>query len=487
MSQSLEDIISLIPNISKEDVDLVNNAYYFALKAHSGQKRKSGEPYFIHPTSVAKILAGLGLPPIVVVTGLLHDILPETAVTREELKNNFGEEITNLSEKVAKLGDVKYTGSEKNIENLRKFFIHETGDLRVLVVRLADRLHNVETLQHVAKEKQQRIAMETLEVYAHLANRLSMGQLKSRLEDASFKYAYPDEYIKIKALLKGKKDVGKKYLIETRDKIEQMIKDSGVKNAQIDSRQKHLYSLWNKLKKYDLGINNIYDIIAIRVIVDSVEDCYTVLGLIHGQWRPMLNRIRDYIVSPKPNGYQSLHTIIYTKSGGIVEVQIRTYEMSNQAENGIAAHFSYKEKGNSDKILSKNVLWSHQLHELNLSKNYRENFCKKIELDFFKDRVFVFTPKGDIVDLPKGSSVIDLAYAIHTSIGDHALSGVINGKNSSLNTILNTNDVVEIKTNRKGHPSGKWLEYAKTNLAKKHINSYLKDNSLLSRYISIGK
>lgn len=487
MIPKMEDLLSIIKIETKEDEDLIRKSYNFAEKAHAGQKRKSGEPYFTHPANVAKILAELGLPPLVIATGLVHDVLEETKYTKENISEILGKEIADLSEKVVKLGNIKYRGTEKNLENLRKFFIYETGDLRTLIVRLADRLHNVETLEYIDKTKQKRIALETLEIYAHLANRLSMGQLKSRLEDASFKYAYPEEYQKIKDSLDNKKDVGREHLIETKAKLELMIREAEIKNFIIDSRQKHLYSLWNKLNKYDLSINNIYDIIAIRVIVENIEDCYKVLGLIHGEWRPMMNRIRDYIASPKSNGYQSIHTIIYTNSGGIVEIQIRTQEMHNRAENGIAAHFAYKEKGGAEKSLSKNAEWSHQLHELNLSKNYRENFNQKIKLDFFKDRIFVFTPNGDIIDLPSGSSVIDFAYAIHTNIGNHALSGVINGKNSSLNTELKTNDVVEIKTNKNGRPSRKWLEFTKTNLAKKHINNYLKENSLLDKYASFGK
>jgi len=487
MIPKMDDILSLVLEKTMEDENLIRKSYNFAEKAHAGQKRKSGEPYFIHPANVAKILAELGLPPVVIATGLVHDVIEETKYSKEDISKLLGCEVAELAERVVKLGDIRYKGTEKNVENLRKFFVYETKDLRALVVRLADRLHNVETLEFVEKSKQKRIALETLEIYAHLANRLSMGQLKSRLEDASFEYAYPEEYQKIKSSLENKKDVGKEYLIETTTRLEEMIESSDIKNVTIDSRQKHLYSLWNKLNKYDLTINNIYDIIAIRVIVETVEDCYKVLGLIHGQWRPMMNRIRDYIASPKSNGYQSIHTIIYTESGGIVEIQIRTKDMHNRAENGVAAHFAYKEKGSAEKALSKEVEWSHQLHELNLSKNYRKNFEHKIDLDFFEDRIFAFTPKGDIIDLPKGASVIDFAYAIHTSIGDHALSGVVNGKNSSLSTILKTNDIVEIKTNKNGKPSQKWLEYAKTNLAKKHINSYFKDNSLLSKYISFGK
>lgn len=489
MKEKVEEILSLIPNITEEDINLIKKAYKFSEKAHSGQIRKSGEPYIIHPLNTAKILASQGMAPVVVTSGLLHDIFEETRVTKDELKKEFGDEIFGLVEGAKKLGDIRYTGTERSVENLRKFFISEAKDLRILVIRLADRLHNVETLEHVDKEKQSRIAMETLEVYAPLANRLSMGQLKGDLEDAAFRFAYPIEYEKIKKLLGEKTDVKEKYLIETKNRIEELIKEFGIENFRMDYRQKHLYSLWNKIKKYDIDISNIYDIIAIRVIVPSVEDCYSLLGLIHGEWKPMLNRIRDYIANPKVNGYQSLHTIIFTEEGGVVEVQIRTFDMHHRAENGVAAHFAYKEKGSSEKTMakSKDTEWARELHELNQNKDDKEKFKQTIKLDFFKDRIFVFTPRGDIIDLPEGSCVVDFAYAIHTSIGDHVQGAKINGKNSSLDTKLKTNDVVEIQTNKNGRPSSKWLDFAKTNLAKKHINNYLREHSLLSKFLSFGK
>lgn len=487
MTPTIEDIISLKPNIKEEDKDLIEKAYNFAKKAHNGQLRKSGEPYFTHVANTALNLAELEMSPIVITAGLLHDVLEDAEITENELKKEFGDEIVNLIEGVTKLGKVKYKGVERNVENLRKFFISIAKDLRVLVIKLADRLHNIETLEYVRPDKQKRIALETLEIYAPLADRLSMGKLKGKLEDEAFKYAYPKEYNDVKKLLLDKKDVEEKYLIEVKDKIIYKIKESKIKNTIIDYRQKHLYSLWKKLQKYEMNIDKIYDIIALRIMVNTVVDCYHVLGLIHGEWTPVPNRIKDYIASPKTNGYQSLHTTIFTGTGGIVEIQIRTHEMHEKAENGIAAHFIYKEKSQNEKIIPKQLEWINKLHDLNQIKENPEKFLKSIKMDFFKDRVFVFTPKGDIIDLPEDSSVIDFAYAIHTDVGDHVQGAIINGKNSSIGTKLKTHDIVEVQINKNAKPSSKWLDYAKTGLARRRINVYLKSNSLLSKFLSFGK
>lgn len=474
-------------DLEGNDKILIQKAYNFAENAHKDQLRKSGEPYFLHVYNTAINLADLGMSPIVICAGLLHDVLEDTDTKEEDLEKEFGKELVSLVKGVTKLGTVKYKGIERNVENLRKFFISVAEDLRVLVIKLADRLHNIETLEYVRPDKQKRIAEETLEVYAPLANRLSMGRLKGRLEDAAFKYAHPKEYEEVKHLLLEKKDAKEKYLIEVKDTLIEKFEEYKIKNTLINYRQKHLYSLWKKLQKYDMDIGKIYDIIALRVIVDSIADCYHVLGLIHGEWTPLPNRIKDYIAMPKSNGYQSLHTTIFTGTGGIVEIQIRTHEMHEKAENGIAAHFSYKEK----QIKAKELEWVNQLHELNKiqdeEKEKPEQFLEKIKLNFFKDRIFVFTPKGDIIDLPEGSSVIDFAYAIHTDVGDHAQGSKVNGKNCALHTIIKTHDIVEIQTNKNAKPSSKWLDHTKTNLARKRINNYLKENSLLSKFLSFGK
>jgi GTP pyrophosphokinase len=488
MTPKVEEILALISDLDESDKALIEKAYYFAQKAHEGQLRKSGDPYFTHVANTAKNLADLGMKAKTISAGLLHDVLEDADVTEEELTKEFGEEIVELIKGVTKLGKVRYQGVERNVENLRKFFISVAKDLRVLVIKLADRLHNMETLEHVRPDKQKRIALETLEIYAPLANRLSMGRLKGKLEDAAFKYAYPKEYEEVKQMLLDKKDVEEKYLIEVRDTIIERIKEAKIKGTKIDYRQKHLYSLWKKLQKYDMDISKVYDIIALRVMVKSIADCYHVLGLIHGEWTPVPNRIKDYIATPKANGYQSLHTTIFTGTGGIAEIQIRTHEMHEKAENGIAAHYIYKESDKKEKEIPKELEWMQQLHELNQHEDSPEKFLKTIKMDFFKDRVFVFTPKGDIVDLPEDSSVIDFAYAIHTDIGNHVQGAKVNGKNSPLSHVLKTNDIVDIQTNKNAKPSSKWLNYAKTTLARKQINNHFKEgNSLLSKFLSFGK
>lgn len=489
MKPKIEEILSLVDNLKKEDIDIINRAYDFAKKAHEGQLRKSGEPYFNHVFATAKNLAELGMKAKTIAAGILHDVIEDTSVTEEELEKEFGSEIVSLVNGVTKLGTVRYKGIERKVENLRKFFVSMAEDLRVLTIKLADRLHNIETLKHVRPDKQKRIALETLEIYAPLADRLSMGRLKGRLEDAAFEYAYPKEYEEVKKLLNEKKDAKEKYLIEVRDVIKEKIKEAHIKNAIVDYRQKHLYSLWKKLEKYNMDIGKIYDIIALRIMVDTVADCYHVLGIIHGEWTPVPNRIKDYIAMPKANGYQSLHTTIFTGTGGIVEIQIRTHEMHQNAENGIAAHFIYKEKGSDKKVDSKQMEWVNQLRELNQNEEEHkpEKFLENIKMNFFKDRIFVFTPKGDIIDLPEDSSAIDFGYAIHTDIGNHIQGVKINGKNSSLGTKLKTHDIVEIQTNKNTNPSSKWLDYSRTNLARREINAYLKQHSLLSKFLSFGK
>jgi len=489
MKPKIEEILSLVDDLKEEDIDIINRAYNFAKKAHEGQLRKSGEPYFNHVFETARNLAELGMKTKTISAGILHDVIEDTQVTEEELEKEFGTEILSLVNGVTKLGKVRYKGIERKVENLRRFFVSMAEDLRVLTIKLADRLHNIETLKHVRPDKQKRIALETLEIYAPLADRLSMGRLKGRLEDAAFEYAYPKEYEEVKKLLNEKKDAKERYLIEVKNIITEKIKESHIKNAIVDYRQKHLYSLWKKLQKYNMDIGKIYDIIALRVMVETVADCYHVLGIIHGEWTPVPNRIKDYIAMPKSNGYQSLHTTIFTGTGGIVEIQIRTHQMHQNAENGIASHFIYKEKESNKKVDPKHLEWINQLKELNQNEDEHEpeEFLKNIKLNFFKDRVFVFTPKGDIIDLPEESSPIDFGYAIHTDVGNHIQGVRINGKNAAIGTKLKTHDIVEIQTNKNTNPSSKWLDYAKTNLARREINAYLKQHSLLSKFLSFGK
>ena len=490
---NVKEIIDLIEGgIIKKESELINKAYKFAEVAHEGQKRLSGDPYFFHVFETAKILAGLGMDAQTIAAGLLHDVLEDTKIKEEEIEKEFGIDILFLIKGVTKLGTLKYRGHERHVESLRKFFVAMANDLRVVIIKFADRLHNLRTLQFIREDKKKRIAMESIEVYAPLANRLGMGKLKGEIEDAAFPYVYPKEYAQIEEIIKEKKDLYQKNLSEVRKELEKELNKNKIKIVEIDYRMKHKYSLWKKLTKREMDIEKIYDIIALRVVVETVEDCYRVLGLVHSIWRPLPGRIKDYIAVPKPNGYRSIHTTIFTGQSGIAEIQIRTKEMHAEAAYGIAAHFAYKENGNKktnkktidDKLKFK---WIEELKNLNYSPNEPKKFIEHLKTDFFSDRIFIFTPQGDVVDLPDNSNPIDFAYSIHSDIGDHIFGAKINGKMSQIYTKLKNGDIVEIITRKDSHPSIKWLEYVKTTIAKKHIKSYLEKNSLLARLKSFGK
>jgi len=486
---SIKEILDLMAGgVSKKDEELIKKAYEFAERAHTGEKRLSGEPYFFHVFETAKILAKLGMGASTIVAGLLHDVLENTKITEEELKKEFGENIVFLINGVTKLGTLKYHGHERHVESLRKFFVAMTNDLRVVIIKFADRLHNLRTLQYVREDKQKRIALESIEVYAPLANRLGMGKLKGEIEDAAFPFAFPKEYAQVEEMIKDKKELYKKYLEEVSKELKKELYKNKIKISEINYRMKHRYSLWKKLLKYDMDIDKIHDIIALRVVVESVEDCYKVLGIIHSIWRPLPGRIKDYIAVPKPNGYRSIHTTIFTGSGGVAEIQIRTKEMHAEAAYGIAAHFAYKEKKQKKDPDDKSKFkWIEELKDFNYELDEPKKYLEHLKTDFFNDRIFIFTPKGDVIDLPEGSSPIDFAYSIHSDIGDHIFGVKINGKIAPILSVLKNGDIVEIIIKKDSHPSSKWLDFSKTNIAKKHIRSYLEKNSLLSRLKSFGR
>jgi guanosine-3',5'-bis(diphosphate) 3'-pyrophosphohydrolase len=478
-----DDIIKHLTSPSHKDIDLILRAYDFALKSHQGQERKSGEPYFLHVFATAKNLAELGMSPTVIAAGFLHDTIEDTTVTAKDIETEFGKEILDLVTGVTKLGTLKYKGVERNVENLRKFFVAMAADFRVIIIKLADRLHNVQTLQYVNPEKQRRIALETLEIYAPLANRLSMGRLRGQLEDAAFPFAFPKEHEHVKQLLAERKDADEKYLVEFETALEEKLKEVKLSVVSMDYRVKHLYSLWRKLEKYDGDINKVYDITALRIIVKSIEDCYQVLGVIHGGWRPLPGKIKDYIALPKPNGYRSLHTTVLTGTGGVVEIQIRTEEMHIEAEYGIAAHYAYKEKIKLEhKDIRKQYEWIEHLRDAQNNITDTEQFFDSLKMDFFKNRVFAFTPKGDVIDLPEGGTVIDFAYNVHSDIGNHASGAKINGKYVSLDTKLSNGDICEVVVQKNIKPNSKWLEFAKTSIARNRIHKYLKGNSLVKKF-----
>lgn len=473
---------------TKPDEDakaLIQKAYIFAEKAHETQKRASGEPYVVHVFETTKNLARYEMDATTISAGLLHDVLEDTEVTRDEMQKEFGEDIVHLVESVTKLGKIKYKGDERRVESMRKFFVAVADDFRVLMIKLSDRLHNLKTLEHVRPEKQKRIALESIDVYAALANRLGIGKLKGELEDAAFPFAYPKEYNTVETLLKERTENNQKYLESVKDALLGELGKQQIPVVKIDYRIKHKYSLWKKLQKYEMDIEKIYDILAIRIIVENIELCYRVLGLVHSIWKPLPGRIKDYIALPKLNGYQSIHTTIFTGDGGIVEIQIRTPEMHGQAEYGIASHFSYKKRTESTQE-NKKFQWINDFKKLNDKEAEQINFFDTLKKDLLTDRIFIFTPLGDIIDLPEDSSPIDFAYAVHSEIGNKTASAKVNGKMAPLSTKLHSGDIVEIVTNKNANPASKWLDYAKTGLAKRHINSYIKENSLLSRFLSFG-
>ena len=483
MKADIDEIYNLMRTPpTPEERNLLQKAYDVSNEAHKDQKRASGEPYFHHVFATARNLAEFGLDAVTIAAGFLHDTIEDTPVTEEEIEKQFGEEIVFLVNGVTKLGSLKYQGRERHVESLRKFFIATAEDFRVVIIKLADRLHNVQTLEFVKPEKQQRIALETIEIYAPLAYRLGMGRLVGELQDASFPFAYHKDAKIVEDLLRQKKKLNEKYLEKVWRTLKVEMAKHSIKDIETHQRVKGRYSLWQKLKRKDMDIEQIYDIVALRIIVPNIDDCYRVLGIIHSKWRPLPGRIKDYIALPKVNGYQSIHTTIFTGDGGIAEIQIRTQEMHEFAEYGFAAHHVYKQRGATvpDKY---SLAWLEDLKDLEETAQ-KKDFLKELRTDLFENRIFVFTPKGDVIDLPRDASAIDFAYAIHSEIGNTAQAALINGKNSALKTALTSGDIVNIQTNKKGTPSGKWLPYVKTTMAKKHIEKYLKENSLWNKFFS---
>lgn len=482
-----EEIIALIEGYTPTDADkaLITKAYDFSKRAHEGQLRASGDPYFIHVIATAKNLARYSMDATTIAAGLLHDTIEDGKATEQEIKDEFGEDIFFLVEGVTKLGKVKYRGRERHAESLRKFFVAMAADFRVLIIKLADRLHNLQTLEFVRPEKQRRIALESIEIYAPLAHRLGIGKLKGELEDAAFPFAFPKEYAEIETFLNEKKGISEQNIAVVKSSLERELNRQHIPIVKMSYRIKHKYSLWKKLQRYKHDPDKIYDIMALRVIVPTIEDCYRALGLVHMFWRPVPDRIKDYIALPKLNGYQSLHTTIFTGDGGIVEIQIRTPEMHGIAEYGIASHFAYKEMGDDGKIVrsTSKYAWVDEFRELARAVHESGQFMQNLKMDFFKDRIFVFTPKGDVLDLPEDACPIDFAYAVHSDIGNHVSAAKVNGKMVPLSTKLKINDIVEIVTRNESHPTSKWLDSAKTTLARKHIKTYVDEHSLLNKYI----
>lgn len=489
MDTSPSRIFELLPKLSKSDKELIIRACTFAQHAHDGQLRKSGEPYYNHVFATGMNLATLKMDTDTIAAGIMHDVLEDTSVTEEEMTKEFGEHITKLVQGVTKLGKLRYSGVERHVESLRKFFVAMADDIRVVVIKLCDRLHNIQTLQYVDVHKQHRIALETIELHARLADRLGMGRLKAELEDAAFPYVYPNEYRQTLELFQSLRPISDEQLEKVVGKLEEELSIFDVRIERIDSRIKHLYSLWQKLKKYKMDQNKIYDVIALRIIVPTPSDCYQALGVIHGLYRPVPGRFKDYIAVPKPNGYRSLHTTIFSGDGTTLEIQIRTKEMHEEAEYGIASHLAYKEFGKGSKAteleIKRKIGWTKDLIEWQKDVEHHKEFMKNLRTDFFEKRVFVLTPKGDVIDLPDGSTPIDFAYAVHSDIGDHMAGVKVNGKLVPLETKLENRDVVEIDVRDNAFPKRKWIDMARTTMAKRKIRQYIREHGgLLDKFLT---
>ncbi|MEK9130686.1 MAG: RelA/SpoT family protein [Patescibacteria group bacterium] len=449
----------------------VVRAYEYAKDAHASQVRLTGEPYIKHPLAAAIKLSAMRLEMNVIIAAILHDVPEDTDRTIEDIERAFGSDVAKMVAGVTKLGKVQYHGEDRYVENLRRMFYAMAEDVRTIFIKFADRLHNLETLYVVPEQKRERIAKEALEIYAPIANRLGMGEMRGDLEDTAFANAYPKEYQSVMTLLARTVKQKEKVIEKVIELAQSDVNEYGITIDSIEGRIKRLYSLHKKLQRYNNDISKIYDIIAVRIIVGDVSDCYTVLGLLHKRWRPLAGRIKDYISQPKPNGYQSLHTTVFAGDEAIVEFQIRTQEMHELDEYGVAAHWRYKEGGG--KLHSRDLKWMEELVKVQKTIKSKSDFLEHMEevkLEVFKDRIFVFTPKGGVIDLPENSTPIDFAYAIHTDIGNKCVGSRINDKLVNLDTELQSGDMCEIiiNKNRKG-PNADWLKFAKTNQARSKI------------------
>ena len=472
-------------NRPNDDLDLVKRAYEFSQKHHAGQSRASGEPYLVHPLEVGNVLADMKMDSVSIAAGLLHDSVEDTSVTTVEIAQEFGEQVAHIVEGVTKISKIDFSSREEaQAENLRKMMLAMVDDIRVVLIKLADRLHNMRTLEHLDPERQQKIARETLDIYAPIAHRLGMGKIRGELEDLAFQYVDPISYNQVKEAIESRRKEGEAFLAEVQGIIEQKLKENKIQ-ARVEARIKRIFSIWQKLQRQHISVDQIYDMFALRIITQSETDCYAVLGIIHNQWRPVPGRIKDFIAIPRNNFYKSLHTTVISEKGHAFEVQIRTEEMHKMAEEGIAAHWKYKDGPVSARD-EQRLAWLRQVVEWQRDIKNSGEFLATLKIDLYPEEVYTFTPKGKIVVLSRDATPVDFAYTVHTEVGNTCVGAKVNGRIVALRYKLRSGDIVEILTQPGHHPSRDWLQFTKSSRARQKIKHWLNVHQR-ERAIEIGR